>query len=108
MPSGRLAMETVRVYSYGLMRLPATFVEGLVNSKQITLRWHRRTIYVSPIRQGELGRTLYFASGSRSPAISIRGILKMMGIQAQEVAGEYNALIKQGSLQVTLKKRGKQ
>ena len=107
MPSGRLAMETVRVYSYGLMRLPATFVEGLVNPRQVTLRWNRKTIYVSPLRRGELGRTLYFASGSRSPAVSIRGILKLMGVQAQEVAGEYATLIKQGNLQITLKKRGK-
>lgn len=97
---GRLPSVTVKIYSYGFIRFPASFNK---QQKQVRVRWEGKKIIFSLAPPGEVAYTPHLSRNAKSATMNIRRVLRLMGVKPKLVAGEYSPVYQNRELVVQLK-----
>jgi hypothetical protein len=95
----RLALETIRIYPSGSVRLPHSW-----DYPRVVIRWEGKSrLFFRAACNGELSYSTYRPSHARSSTISLRRVFRIMGVESSKICGEYRAQAVDGWYVIQLK-----
>jgi len=94
-------LDTLTVYRYGVVRLPASFVPSL--KQRLAVRCLRGKLSIFPATNGELGFKPQQSPGQSSVMLNLSRVFRNANVDPAKVAGEYTPRIDKGVLKINLK-----
>jgi cobalamin biosynthesis protein CbiG len=87
---GRKVLNSVTIYSNGVVRLPSTY-----DADKLTVEWDtKQRLHFRVSGAGEVGFKLWRGRGARSPLLNLRRVFRSMNLAPEKIVGVYSPVIK--------------
>lgn len=100
--AGRKPMDTLTIYKYGVVRLPANYMTKIKPETRLAARCSKTELRIF-LANGEPGFKPNITSGSKSGVINLSRVFRLAAVDPERVAGSYKPTVRNQVLKVQLK-----